>query len=553
MREQIASFLERRERLVVAAIVALAAVLRGLHVWSAAGSDPFFYMPAVDPEVYHRWASRIAGGDWIGDEVFFLSPLYPYFLSAIYALFGPDLLAARIVQAVLGSLSCALLYLVARRAFGRPTAALAGLLAAVYSMSIFYDTVLLVTAIQTPLNLLCVLLLLRAERLRSPWPWLASGLLLGLSTLARPNVLLLGGFVVPWMFFSLRNRLSWRGIALRAALFGLGAALMVLPVTVRNWAVGDDFVLVSSQGGVNLYIGNGPGATGSFRVPSEFPTTRADDPLQQRESYRAIAQRDLGRELKPSEVSGYWTNRTLEQIAEHPGEWTCLLARKLLMLLNHYEAGNSRDYYSSRRFSAVLGLPLVGFGLIAPLALLGMAVGLRRFRIAAPLYGMVLVYALSLVAFFVLAHYRMPVVPFLIAFAAFGVCWLLDQIERRRIVPVLVGAAGLAAAAWVVHLDLYDEESSRYMVEYNLANRFRRMGRREEAIEAYRRSIELNPGYISSHHNLALYCEEPPRDVDCAIRHWKAVLELARARRDRHYFERARSHLERLTQSRNQL
>jgi 4-amino-4-deoxy-L-arabinose transferase-like glycosyltransferase len=552
MREQIASFLERRERLVITVIVSLAALLRGLHVWLAAGSDPFFYMPAVDPEVYHQWASRIAGGDWIGDEVFFLSPLYPYFLSAIYALFGPDLLAARLVQAALGSASCGLLYLVTRRAFGRPAAALAGLLYAIYSLSVFYDTVLLVTAIQTPLNLACVLLLLRASESRSSRPWLVSGLLLGLSTLARPNVLLLGGFVVPWMFFALRDRLSWRGIALRAALLALGAALMVLPVTVRNWAVGDDFVLVSSQGGVNLYIGNGPGATGSFRVPSEFPTTRADDPLQQRESYRTVAQRDLGRELKPSEVSDYWAERTLDHIAQHPGEWTRLLGRKLLMLFNHYEPGNSRDYYSSRRFSPVLRLPLVGFGLIAPLALLGIAIGLRRFRRAAPLYGMVLVYSVSLVAFFVLAHYRMPVVPFLVAFAAFGICWLLDRIERRRIVPLLVAAAALAAAAWVVHLDLYDEDSSRYMVEYNLANRFRRMGKREAAIEAYRRSIELNPGYISSHHNLALYCEEPPGDTECAIRHWKSVLELARARRDRHYFERARRHLEQLDRSRRQ-
>ena len=50
-----------------------------------------------DAHGYDEWARRIAGGDWIGSEVFYQAPLYPYFLGVIYAIAGRDLLIVRIV------------------------------------------------------------------------------------------------------------------------------------------------------------------------------------------------------------------------------------------------------------------------------------------------------------------------------------------------------------------------------------------------------------------------------------------------------------------------
>jgi 4-amino-4-deoxy-L-arabinose transferase-like glycosyltransferase len=547
---RIHEFLARREVAIVAAITALALLLRGLHVWQAALHDPFFFLPAVDPKVYHEWAIRISEGDWLGDQVFFLSPLYPYFLSAIYAVTGPSLLAAKIFQAVLSAGCCVLIHLIGRRVFGVLPGAIAAALWALYSLSIFYDTELLVASIQTPLNLAVVLTLLRAERTGGRWSWLAAGLLLGLSTLARPNLLLLAGLIVPWGALTLRGRFAWTAVAVRLALFGGGMALMVLPVTWRNHAVGDDFVLVSSQSGVNLYIGNGPGASGTFRVPAEFLSTRADDPLQQQRAYREHAERALGHPLKPSEISDYWTERTLEHVMEHPGDAAWLLLRKTAMFFNRHEPGNSRDFYSSRRFSAILELPLLDFSVVGALGLLGLVVSLRLVRRAFVLYAMVATFAASLVLFFVLAHYRMPVTPFFALFAGAGATWLVEVLAARRLRAILLGLALLAGSAWFVQLDLYRPGEARFMVEYNLANRYRMLGRRQEAIDTYRRSIELQPNYISSHHNLAIYCGEEPRDLDCAEREWRAVLAIARSHGDREYIERAEHYLRAISELR---
>ena len=129
----------RGEWLAALGIGLFALVLRLLHLQQVRANDPFFDRPSVDPRVYHEWALRIAGGEWLGDEPFFMAPLYPYFLGSLYGLFGPGFLAPRIVHTVLGALTCVLVWRLARELFDRRVALLAGALTAVYSMLIFYE------------------------------------------------------------------------------------------------------------------------------------------------------------------------------------------------------------------------------------------------------------------------------------------------------------------------------------------------------------------------------------------------------------------------------
>ena len=112
--------------------------------------SPFFSLLMGDSRGYDEWARRIAGGDWVGNEVFYRAPLYPYLLGLIYTVAGRHLLLVRLVQAVIGSASCALLALAAARLFskracpehGRRTGIAAGLMLALYAPAIFFDGLL---------------------------------------------------------------------------------------------------------------------------------------------------------------------------------------------------------------------------------------------------------------------------------------------------------------------------------------------------------------------------------------------------------------------------
>jgi hypothetical protein len=85
-------------------IFAVAFAVRLLHVMQIR-SAPFFTVLMGDSHGYDEWAQRIAGGEWLGREVFYQAPLYPYLLGSIYAIAGRHLLLVRIVQIVIGSAS----------------------------------------------------------------------------------------------------------------------------------------------------------------------------------------------------------------------------------------------------------------------------------------------------------------------------------------------------------------------------------------------------------------------------------------------------------------
>src|SRR5262245_42151964 len=180
----------RSERWIPAAVFAAALALRLLHVQQVAANDPFYDQPSVDSLVYSDWAKRIAGGDWLGSEPFFLSPLYGYLLAAVYWIAGPGPFWPLALNAILGAGACALVYALAARLFDRRAAVVAAVLAATYPLEIFYEGAPLLEALQTFLTAAVALAAVRALEAPTLARFAAAGALLGLSALARQNALL---------------------------------------------------------------------------------------------------------------------------------------------------------------------------------------------------------------------------------------------------------------------------------------------------------------------------------------------------------------------------
>src|SRR2546427_12552899 len=85
-------------------VLGTALLLRGVYLWQLRGS-PMVGIVMGDAEAYDRWAQEIASGDWIGKEIFYQAPLYPYFLGLIYTVAGHSLVCVRLLQMVLGAAS----------------------------------------------------------------------------------------------------------------------------------------------------------------------------------------------------------------------------------------------------------------------------------------------------------------------------------------------------------------------------------------------------------------------------------------------------------------
>ena len=73
-------------------------------------SVPYYDRPFSDSSHYQRRAVEIASGDLVGRQAYFLgSPLYPYFMAAVYKPFGVNFTLLRIIQFLIGSATCALI------------------------------------------------------------------------------------------------------------------------------------------------------------------------------------------------------------------------------------------------------------------------------------------------------------------------------------------------------------------------------------------------------------------------------------------------------------
>ncbi|MDY6850561.1 MAG: glycosyltransferase family 39 protein, partial [Thermodesulfobacteriota bacterium] len=223
---------------------------------------PYFETLFLDAQSYDAKARAILGGDWLGTKIFYQDPFYPYFLALVYKVFGPAPAAVRMVQLILGAFGPVLAYLVGRLLADRRTGILAGLFFIAYGLFYFYDGIIGKDGPGLILVMLALAALLGAAFKQRVWFWLPAGACFGLAALTRGNLLLLAPLFALWIIFAFKDSLKSRLI--RVVLLALGIILVISPVTIRNWVVGRDLVLLTSQAGQNFYIGNNPRAGGFF-------------------------------------------------------------------------------------------------------------------------------------------------------------------------------------------------------------------------------------------------------------------------------------------------
>ena len=514
------------------AIFAIALAVRLVHLWQIRQA-PFFTILMGDSRAYDEWAREIAQGDWLGHEVFYQAPLYPYLLGTFYAIAGRDLLMVRVGQAVIGSLSCVLLGLAGCRLFSRQAGVIAGLGLALYAPAIFFDALVQKSVLDA--FFVCLAIWLLARLITGPqtrWAWFWTGVAMGGLSLTRENALVFVGVTLLWALArrhlplagSIRNTAvapEWRTRIATAGIFVLGLTLVLLPVAVRNSVVGGGFYLTTSQFGPNFYIGNNARADGTY-MSLRFGR---GSPEYEREDATALAEQATGRHLSPAEVSSYWTRRALSFVRSDPLAWLKLLGRKFALLWNRDEMLDTESQESHAEWSTPLRLlGRVGrFGVLVPLALLGLIVTWPLRDRLWVIYGILAAYAASVVMFYVFARYRYPLVPLLLLFAAAGLVELPGVLRvDARTFPL---AAAVLAAAVFVNRPMLDGHLMRAITEHNLGAALQSDNRFDEAIEHYRRAVAFKADYAPAYSNMgaALRAEGRLSDAVAAYEHALAI------------------------------
>jgi len=493
------------------ALAAFAFLVKVVYVLQSAQSLQI-RIPIMDGYYYDETARSILAGDFVRREAFFMGPLYSYFLAAVYAVFGRDVTIARLIQAAGGALTVVVTYFLGRRLF-RPSIGFAGaVLLVFYGATTFYETQLLMMWMGTLLNLTALLLLVRIEP-ESDWHrYLLPGLVLGISALARANILVFVPVAVLWIVFIRKVPDRW----IKAAALTAAAVVAILPATVHNYMASRDFVPVTSNAGVNFYIGNSAVANGIFYPPpgTDFFTDATT---------RTYVERMVGRDMSPSEISSYWFDLAFDYIRGHPASAIGLFGRKLAMFFNGYEIPQIESYDLTKRDYRPLKLLFVNFWFLGGIGIVGLLFSFSQWRRLFPLQWYVLSYAISIALFFVTARYRVQIAPVMALFAAYA---LLDVFPRyltslRR--GLVVG--GLAAAVLFLTqpaLFALDAKEVAFREHVHRARRAGMAGEYQRAVAEIDSAVAMYPDHFEGYVHRAIIHNEG-KD------HFKAIEDYTRA------------------------
>jgi tetratricopeptide (TPR) repeat protein len=498
-----------KEKFFLLGIFFLAFILRLIYLLQVR-SNPHFFSPSMDPLYHDIWAQNIASGNWIGSKIFFRAPFYAYFLAIVYKIFGHDYIIPRLIQHLIGSFSCILIYFVAKRIFNRKVAVVATLLAAFYGMFFYFENELLLDSFLVFFDLLLILFLLSAigrsasggKAKNSPKfsSWLVCGIILGFSAITRPNILFFIPFVWLWIFLVFVKEKRLKQVAIFCLMFLIGSALVIFPVTLRNYLVGKDLVLIASQGGVNFYIGNNKNSDGMSAIFYKQDWQYRD--------FQEMAEKESNRILKPSEISNFYYKKGIGFMLNEPQKAFKLLVKKLYLFWNKFEVSNNQDIYFFKRYSWLIRILPLGFWLIAPLGFLGMVLSFFDRRTRALERGkdmllpmlFVLSYMVTVVIFFVTARFRLPVIPFLIIFSALSLVWLWEKLFRKEKRNVALFFLLLFPFLVLTNSNAYHLSVGDFSQAYfSLGNIYLKTGKLNQALEEYNIALQRNP-YLSRAH-----------------------------------------------------
>ncbi len=479
--------------------------LRLAILYEFLNGNPFAEVFYSDAYVYWIMSGTKAAGAWIEETAFLQAPLYPYVLGFV-RLLTDSLPVIFSLQLFLGFITVILVADASRRRFGAATSLIATALFAFASEPVMTFTRLLADTTQLFLAaLVWWLWVVLAERDKiSLFLVTVTSLSIGLLALAwAPAQLLLLVFVL-WLLFSnasLPKRLLFATVGL------LAGVLMILPATLHNWHVSNEFIPISANGGVNLYQGNKENAHGIVTPIPGMRTVRAS-------MFRDLAQiylNDTGQHGTWKEIDNHFRQKAIEYITNHPEDMFYLLLRKFDWFLTsmHYDNVSILKLEQEHGLFELGKLAPIHLPWLMGLAALGLILVLQQPYRFAPEIMMVGLTVFVCVAFYYSGRFRLPIAPVLCVLSAMAIV-NFRQLKASRflsffLIMLPVPLLWINSLTGFASID-FDRQRNHIRVShaYMEVGDLRVLdGELSAASEQYKKAVEADPGYVTPYLRLA--------------------------------------------------
>jgi len=371
--------------------------------------------PESDERTYDKYAWSIAqnecrevGGSCVYHPLGSFTwrpPGYPLFLGYIYKFIGHSYRGVRVIQAFIGAVNCACVFIIGSLVFGEATGLLAGLVVGLYGLMFRAPSLILSETLFNLLMACFVSILIVGIRKGRDWVVLLAGILGGLATITRQIGLpmAMSGVVLLPVAGGGKNWLK------RTFFLAIGVALVVAPVTIKNYQLLGEFFLVSNHGSKTFYRGVKAGVS-----DQKLLELLDDEPLY----YDA--------EGEPVDRTHY--EAAIEYLRRRPKEIPQVLRRKFKILMVN------TTYTIAHQRINVAGEPYWWYFLVL-LCILGSCLGLVERDIHAVFFlVLIVIQFVTIMMYDATVRYRIPMIPFMAILAAYGLVtlWKIPFKNVRR-------------------------------------------------------------------------------------------------------------------------
>ncbi len=520
---------DRKKSVVYAfvSVILLSLALRFLYL-NLASSLPTFQSPGMDSETYRSWAEAIIKGTQL-NEPYFRAPLYPYLIALLGRLFGGDTFyPIRIFQIIFSALSAGMLVILGRRWFSLKTGWIAGLLWAVYGLSIYFDNEGLIESLYTSLFILLLFFLDKYRLALKIGFAILSAIVLGILTSLRSNALLWWIVLLSAIWRTVTDQNQETIQHNKKALIPIFVTLIVmvlivLPILLHNLRTGGGFV-ISTQGGINLYLGNNPTASGAYAVDPDY----GNDWTREQIAYRAG--RQSGKILSDGEISSYYANKALQFWLTKPLKAMALTGRKIFLLINSSEISNNRillpflhEVHPLFAYLVLLSFPIT--------MLLGLPGLFRLWRVNRSFQWAIIftiVHLIGILPFFVTARYRFPAMPVFVLSAASIVKYMPLYLQKWRNNEPKLAIKGVLWILFAIIVlfpnPITYNPHEKAIWQFHQGNALLRMERWEQAKSYFYEALAEDLAYKNAHLNIGV-CYLHQGEIDSARSHFLKELD----------------------------
>ncbi|GAP23068.1 glycosyltransferase family 39 protein [Leptolinea tardivitalis] len=351
----------------------------------------------------------------------YMPPAYPYFLAGITSLIRNEKIAVfviEIIQAILGSLICLLVYQTTKELFNETIAVLSLVISCFYPILAFSSSQISAVILYVFLAQLFLYLVTMLFRETSPnkiLSWnIGAGVVLGLLILSRAETVLFAILVIIWLFIS--NRKShWKF----TAIFVLAIGITISPWVIRNFLVFGELTPLTISGGYNLWQGQNEKSEGTFGS-YVVPPVKESEELQEKIRNIVLSNKY---EIDRDQI---YKDEAIKVMRANPGRVIVLAIRKFFYYWGGVYFGFEMNYPQVHS-PLVLG----PWFCLLPFFILGLCNSIKYYKKFMVLYLLLLTSTAVSMVFFVLPRYPIFVLPTVIMFSSYGFVIAINWLQKK--------------------------------------------------------------------------------------------------------------------------